>query len=69
MVKRKQFDYFYFIEDGKLYPLDEVQELYEKNNGDISYFQGCMRCPECKDAFLSFTFIPLIITYAVLCKL
>lgn len=55
MVKRKQFDYFYFIEDGKLYPLDEVQELYEKNNGDISYFQGGMRCPECKEAFLSFT--------------
>ena len=54
-MKRKQFDYFYFIEDGKLHPLDEVQELYEKNNGDISYFQGRMRCPECKEAFLSFT--------------
>lgn len=54
-MKRKQFDYFYFIEDGKLHPLDEVQELYEKNNGDISYFQGGMRCPECKEAFLSFT--------------
>lgn len=55
MVKRKQFDYFYFIEDCKLHPLDEVQELYEKNNGDISYFQGDMKCPERKEAFLSFT--------------
>lgn len=54
-MKRKQFDDFYFTEDGKLHPLDEVQELYEKNNGDISYFQGRMRCPECKAAILSFT--------------
>ena len=27
----------------------------KKNNGDISYFQGSMRCPECKEAILSFT--------------
>ena len=55
MVKRKQFDEFYFIKDGKIHTLDEVQELYEKNNGDISYFRGHMRCPECKEAILSFT--------------
>lgn len=55
MVKRKQFDDFYFIKDGKIHTLDEVQEQYEKNNGDISYFQGRMRCPECKEAILSFT--------------
>ena len=55
MVKRKQFDDFYFIEDRKIHTLDEVQEQYEKNNGDISYFQGRMRCPECKEAILSFT--------------
>ena len=35
-MKRKQFDDFYFIEDGKIHTLDEVQERYEKNNGDIS---------------------------------
>ncbi|MFR6599114.1 hypothetical protein [Peptoniphilus vaginalis] len=55
MVKRKQFDDFYFIKDGKIHTLDEVQEIYKKNNGDISYFQGRMRCPECKEARLSFT--------------
>ncbi|WP_278725791.1 hypothetical protein [Finegoldia magna] len=54
-MKRKQFDDFYFIKDGKIHTLDEVQEQYEKNNGDISYFQGRMRCPECKEAILSFT--------------
>ncbi|MDU7496776.1 hypothetical protein [Sneathia sanguinegens] len=54
-MKRKQFDEFYFIKDGKIHTLDEVQERYEKNNGDISYFQGCMRCPECKEARLAFT--------------
>lgn len=54
-MKRKKFDEFYFIKDGKIHTLDEVQERYEKNNGDISYFQGCMRCPECKEARLAFT--------------
>lgn len=54
-MKRKQFYDFYFIIDGKIHTLDEVQEQYEKNNGDISYFQGRMRCPECKEAMLSFT--------------
>lgn len=54
-MKRKQFYDFYFIIDGKIHTLDEVQEQYEKNNGDISYFQGRMRCPECKKAMLSFT--------------
>ncbi len=54
-MKRKQFDDFYFIKDGKIHTLDEVQEIYKKNNGDISYFQGRMRCPECKEARLSFT--------------
>lgn len=54
-MKRKQFDDFYFVKDGKIHTLDEVQERYEKNNGDISYFQGRMRCPECKEAILSFT--------------
>lgn len=54
-MKRKQFDDFYFVKDGKIHTLDEVQDRYEKNNGDISYFQGRMRCPECKEAILSFT--------------
>ena len=54
-MKRKQYDDFYFIKDGKIHTLDEVQDRYEKNNGDISYFQGRMRCPECKEARLAFT--------------
>lgn len=54
-MKRKQFDDFYFIKDGKIHTLDEVQEHYEKNNGDISYYKGDMRCPECKEARLAFT--------------
>ncbi|WP_275077122.1 hypothetical protein [Finegoldia magna] len=29
-MKRKQFDDFYFIKDGKIHTLDEVQEQYEK---------------------------------------
>lgn len=54
-MKRKQFDDFYFIKDGKIHTLDEVQEHYEKNNGGISYYKGDMRCPECKEARLAFT--------------
>ncbi|MCT7841640.1 MAG: hypothetical protein N4Q43_07120, partial [Lactobacillus crispatus] len=55
MVKRKQFDDFYFVKDVQFHELDEVQEHYEKNNGDISYYKGNMRCPECKEARLAFT--------------
>lgn len=54
-MKRKQYNDFYFINDGRIHTLGEVQERYEKNNGDISFFQGRMRCPECKEAILSFT--------------
>lgn len=54
-MKRKQFDDFYFVKDGQIHKLDEVQEHYEKNNGDISYYKGDMRCPECKEARLGFT--------------
>lgn len=54
-MKRKQFDDFYFVKDGQIHKLDEVQSHYEKNNGDISYYKGDMRCPECKEARLAFT--------------
>lgn len=54
-MKRKQFDDFYFVKDGQIHKLDEVQEHYEKNNGDISYYKGDIRCPECKEARLAFT--------------
>lgn len=54
-MKRKQFDDFYFAKDGQIHKLDEVQAHYEKNNGDISYYKGDMRCPECKEARLAFT--------------
>lgn len=54
-MKRKQFDDFYFVKDGQIHKLDEVQAHYEKNNGDISYYKGDMRCPECKEARLAFT--------------
>lgn len=54
-MRRKQYDEFYFTKDCKIHTVDKVQEQYEKNNGDISYFQGEMRCPECKKAVLSFT--------------
>lgn len=30
MVKRKQFDDFYFVKDVQFHELDEVQEHYEK---------------------------------------
>lgn len=55
MVKRKQYDDFYFVKDSQIHKLDEVQETYQVNNGDISYFKGYMRCPECKKASLAFT--------------
>lgn len=54
-MKRKQFDDFYFVKDGQIHNLDEVQEHYEKSNCDISYYKGDMRCPECKEARLAFT--------------
>lgn len=54
-MKRKQFDDFYFVKDGQIHKLDEVKAHYEKNNGDISYYKGDMRCPECKEARLAFT--------------
>lgn len=54
-MKIKQFDDFYFVKDGQIHELDEVQEHYEKNNCNISYYKGDMRCPECKKARLAFT--------------
>ena len=54
-MTRKQFDDFYFVKDGQIHKLDEVQAYYEKNNGHISYYKGDMRCPECKKARLAFT--------------
>lgn len=54
-MKRKQFDDFYFVKDSQIHKLDEVQQHYEKNNCDISYYKGDMRCPECKEARLAFT--------------
>ena len=54
-MKIKQFDDFYFVKDGQIHKLDEVQEHYEKNNCNISYYKGDMRCPECKKARLAFT--------------
>lgn len=54
-MKIKQFDDFHFVKDAKIHKLYEVQERYEKNNGDISYYKGDMRCPECKEARLAFT--------------
>lgn len=29
-MKRKQFDDFYFVKDGQIHKLDEVQAHYEK---------------------------------------
>ena len=54
-MKRKQFDDFYFVKDSQIHKLDEVQQHYEKNNCDISYYKGDIRCPECKEARLAFT--------------
>lgn len=49
------FEEFYYIDDGQLHKLLDVQDEYEHNNGDISKYRGRMFCPECKQAELSFT--------------
>lgn len=54
-MKGKKFDDFYFVKDCQIHNLDEVQEHYEKNNCNISYYKGDMRCPDCQKARLAFT--------------
>lgn len=49
------FEAFYYIKDNQLHDLYEIQEEYERNDGDISKYRGYMFCPECKKAELSFT--------------
>lgn len=49
------FDKFYYKKDDSIRDLSEIQEEYEKNNGDISKYRGYIFCPECKKAELSFT--------------
>ena len=52
---KKRFEQFYYTFDEKLHDLLEVQDEYEKKNGDISKYKGKMLCPECKKAELKFT--------------
>lgn len=49
------FEEFYYNLDKQIHDLSEVQNEYEKNNGDISKYRGQMFCPECKAAELRFT--------------
>ena len=49
------FEAFYYTKDNQLHDLYEIQEEYERNNGDISKYRGYIFCPECKKAELSFT--------------
>ncbi|HBJ1646674.1 TPA: hypothetical protein LA462_001155 [Clostridium botulinum] len=53
--KPKIFEKFYFTIDNKEHFTHEVQKVYEIKEGDISYYQGKMYCPECVQAELSFT--------------
>lgn len=49
------FEAFYYTKDNQLHDLYEIQEEYERNDGDISKYRGYIFCPECKKAELSFT--------------
>ncbi|WP_449460725.1 hypothetical protein [Streptococcus suis] len=49
------FKEFYYSNDQQIHDLSEIQNEYEKNNGDISKYRGQIFCPECKAAELRFT--------------
>ena len=49
------FEVFYYTKDNQLHDLYEIQEEYERNDGDISKYRGYIFCPECKKAELRFT--------------
>lgn len=51
----KSFDNFYYSSEGKLHDLEEIQQEYDRNNGNISKYRGKIYCPECRKAELSFT--------------
>ena len=52
---KKSFEKFYYKKDNQLHNLSDIQNEYERNDGDISKYQSNIFCPECKDAKLSFT--------------
>lgn len=54
-MQNKSFNEFYYSVDKKIHFLEEVQEEYEKNSGNITKFRGDMFCPECRVAKLGFT--------------
>ncbi|MDO5089591.1 MAG: hypothetical protein Q4D53_07385 [Leptotrichiaceae bacterium] len=54
-MKNKSFDNFFYLKDGKIHDIEDVQKEYKNNFGDISKYKGSMFCPECKKAELSFT--------------
>lgn len=51
----KVFEAFFFEKDLEIHPISEIQDEYEKRNGDISLYKDYIYCPECKEAKLSFT--------------
>lgn len=54
-MMKKTIDSFYFVTDGRIHLLSEVQDEYKNKNGNISKYFGKMFCPECCNAELSFT--------------
>ena len=46
---------FYYSFDKSLHGVEEVQDEYDRMNGNIHRFKGYMFCPECKKAALTFT--------------
>lgn len=54
-MRHPSFDEFYFSKDRKFHDISEIQDMYETNHGNISYFKGHIFCPECKQAELRFT--------------
>lgn len=54
-MKNITFEEFYYSIDQQIHSLSEVQDEYEKNNGDISKYRHNMLCPECQNARLRFT--------------
>lgn len=52
--KVKSFESFLFLGDRQIHLINDIEEYANNHNGEISYYDGRIFCPECNKAELSF---------------
>lgn len=55
LYMKKSFDEFYFTQTNQIHELDEINDYVDKNDGSYAYYQDKIKCPECRQAELSYT--------------